>query len=913
MRMISDDPSLKPQLLLLCADTQEALEQQTSDLRQKLPHCDANLTAVIDGLRPVNRDAAYRRMLVCSDREDALAAFAEKRSNRVLTSHVANGVRPTVLLLPGIGDQYVGMGYGLYTTRAVFKEEVDRCAEILRDYLETDIRQILYPPGDAWKRVAAAPGIDLKRMLGRTSAEPEDPDTARLNTTLFAQPALFTIEYATARLWLSLGVAPDALLGHSMGEYVAACLAGVFSLRDALRLVASRAKLVNDLPEAVMLAVMLPEEELRAFLPEDLQVSLLNGPAHCVVAGAPQPAAEFEQTLSARGVIYRRVQNGHAFHTRQMEQIFEPFRAELRTVKLREPTIPYLSNVTGDWITPRQATDPEYWLLHASRTARFSDALGRLWQLDDPIPVECGPARTLSVLAVQHPDRKSTLQGVIWSIRQRYENEPDEQVLQKAIGKVWLAGGPVLRSRIRPDSAQRPATPADSAAEELRATGGATDGSPGLAPANEPKRDERPAAQELPVVALTDADEPANPREQQLVEIWKTVLIRPYVGVNDSFGALGGDSLSSIAAIMEMQRAGVPDEVARGIYQDLTIREMVRQEAQAGPATARGAYKLASLDMVVFVRALAIYVVVASHFGLSSLLGNTSLMVVSGLSFAKFQLRAIERSESIRPVLQLMLKLAIPCFLFTVIHQAMHGTLQLKSWLFIDNWLDPHPFKKYESPYFIDLLLQTWLLAGLPLAIAAVRRFALKRLFAYALALLVVAWSMSVVVPLIWDPGRLWLAVPYMYLWLFAIGWCAAYSATRGEKILTSIAFVALNVIDYYGHIGFPVGWYVVLAGLAVTWFGELPARLPQVVVNILVAAAASSLFIYLMHYQFAELFAVPFSLLHRAPPPLLSVAAGMLGGFLVWKGWNLISQVTLKWLRRPGGWSDLRLSESDV
>jgi malonyl CoA-acyl carrier protein transacylase len=900
--MIPADPSAESLLLLLSADTQQALEQRTNDLRQRLPDSDADLRGLVDGLRTLNKDAAYRRMLVCSDREDALAALAEKRSNRVLTSCVENGVRPTVLLLPGIGDQYVGMGYGLYATRAVFKEEVDRCAEILLDYLGTDIRQILYPPGDAWKRVAAAPGIDLKRMLGRTGSEPQDPDTARLNTTLFAQPALFTIEYATARLWLSLGVAPDALLGHSMGEYVAACLAGVFSLRDALRLVATRARLVNDLPEAVMLAVMLPEQELRAFLPDSLEVSLLNGPAHCVVAGAPEAASEFEQTLSARGVIYRRVQNGHAFHTSQMEQIFGPFRTELRTVRLRAPTIPYLSNVTGDWITPQQATDSEYWLLHASRTARFSDALGRLWQLDNPIPVECGPARTLSVLAAQHPDRKSTLQGVIWSIRQRYENEPDEQVLQKAIGKVWLAGGPVLRSRIQPDTFGHREMLPDSAPAELTAA---------ASPAEEPKRDERAAAEELPVVALSDSDEPANPRERQLVEIWREVLIRQHVGVNDSFGALGGDSLSSIAAIMGMKRAGVPDEVARGLYQDLTIREMVRLESASGPAAAAGTYKLASLDTVVFVRALAIYVVVASHFGLSSLIGNTSLMVVSGLSFAKFQLRAIERSQSIRPVLQLMLKLAIPCFLFTVIHQAMHGVLQLKSWLFIDNWLDPRPFKKYESPYFIDLLLQTWLLAGLPLAIAGIRRFAVRKVYAYALAFLAVAWVISVVIPLIWDPRRVWLAVPYMYLWLFAIGWCAAYSATSRQKLVTSIAFVALNIIDHYGHVGLPVGWYVVLAGLAVTWFDQI--RVPQAAVNILAGAAAASLFIYLMHYQFAELLGVPFSLLHRTAPPLLSVAAGMLGGFLVWKGWNLISQITLKWLRRPGGWADLRLSESDV
>jgi hypothetical protein len=155
--------------------------------------------------------------------------------------------------------------------------------------------------------------------------------------------------------------------------------------------------------------------------------------------------------------------------------------------------------------------------------------------------------------------------------------------------------------------------------------------------------------------------------------------------------------------------------------------------------------------------------------------------------------------------------------------------------------------------------------------------------------------------------------MPYLYLYLFAIGWCAAYSATTRQKLITSIAFVTLNAIDYYAHIGLPVSWYVVVAGLAITWFQEFPARLPQALVSILVGAAGASLFIYLTHYQSSELLQLPFTLLRRTEPPLLRVAAGMLGGYLVWVGWNRISQLTLKWLRRPGSWSDLRLSENDV
>ena len=163
-------------------------------------------------------------------------------------------------------------------------------------------------------------------MLGRKTDAPEDQDAKNLNRTLFAQPALFTIEYAMARLWQSLGITPDAIVGHSMGEYVAACVAGVLSLDDALRLIATRAKLVNELPQGAMLAVTLPENELLPLLPEDLSISLINGPSLCVVAGPVAAVAEFERMLTARSVICRHVQNAHAFHSRMLDPIVKAFR-----------------------------------------------------------------------------------------------------------------------------------------------------------------------------------------------------------------------------------------------------------------------------------------------------------------------------------------------------------------------------------------------------------------------------------------------------------------------------------------------------------------------------------------------------------------------------------------------------------
>ena len=287
-------------------------------------------------------------------------------------------------------------------------QEVDRCAQILHPYLGTDIRKILYPDDQASKSEGKNRGIDLKKMLRISPDASEDHHTTNLNKTLFAQPALFTIEYALAQLWQQLGITPAAFVGHSMGEYVAACLAGVFSLEDALRLIAKRVKsLVNELPHGAMLAVTLPENEVLPLLTGDLSISLINGPSLCVVAGPTAALAELERLLNERHIISRRVQNAHAFHSKMLSPIVKAFEEEVRKVRLNEPKVPFISNVTGRWITRRDATDPSYWAMHADHPARFSDALQELWGFRRSYLLEAGPGRTLGVLAMQHPDRQN--------------------------------------------------------------------------------------------------------------------------------------------------------------------------------------------------------------------------------------------------------------------------------------------------------------------------------------------------------------------------------------------------------------------------------------------------------------------------------------------------------------------------
>ena len=434
-----------PHLLILSAKTETALDQATHRLREFLNRNDSvNMSDVAYTLQIGRKAFPHRRCLVCSDREDAITVLGQEHSKRVLSNRTDESRRPVIFLLPGIGDHYVGMAYDLYETWPVFKQEVDRCSHILEAHLGIDIRNIIYPSNKSWKKGFAPKGIDLKQMLGRKTGAPVDQDAGNLNKTLYAQPALFTIEYAMTRLWQSLGITPDAIVGHSMGEYVAASLAGVLSLEDALRLIAARAILVNKLPQGAMLAVTLPENELLPLLPKDLTISLINGPRLCVAAGPVAAVAEFERMLNAKSIICRHVQNAHAFHSRMLDPIVKAFEAEVHKVRLNKPTIPYISNVTGTWITRGEATNPAYWATHANHTARFSDALSELWEFKNPILLEAGPGRTLSVLAMQHPDRQDALDPVaVSSIRHEYENQSDVEFLWHGIGRLWLSGAEI--------------------------------------------------------------------------------------------------------------------------------------------------------------------------------------------------------------------------------------------------------------------------------------------------------------------------------------------------------------------------------------------------------------------------------------------------------------------------------------
>ena len=431
-------PSRPWQLLTLSARTPAALERMTDELAGHLAPGE-NLADIAFTLRAGRRAFRHRRALVAADGADAAAALAGRDPRRVWTSDQEPGDRPLALLLPGVGDQYAGMAAGLYRAEPVFREEIDGCAEILLPHLGLDLREAL--AADAEPAEAAGSGLDLRALLRREeAAAPAGP----LHDTRVAQPAVFAVGYALARLWASWGVRPQALLGYSLGEYTAACLAGVLSLEDALVLVARRAALIGELPTGAMLAVPLPEAELARRLSLGLAIAAVNAPAVCVASGPVDEIAALEERLAGEGVLCRRLQTSHAFHSPMMEPIVEPFRRLLGAVALRPPQVPWLSNVTGTWARADEVTDPAYWVRHLCGTVRFADAAGELWREPGRVLLEAGPGPSLASLALQHPATASASRPVaLASLRHAADRQDDQAFLLGVLGQLWLAGADI--------------------------------------------------------------------------------------------------------------------------------------------------------------------------------------------------------------------------------------------------------------------------------------------------------------------------------------------------------------------------------------------------------------------------------------------------------------------------------------
>jgi amino acid adenylation domain-containing protein len=411
-------PPVRPaELLVLSARTETALEQATDRLADHLAaHPEENLEDLAWTLQTGRRRFAYRRGVAARDASEAVAALAKRNPNRLETRVQGKTTPDVCFLFPGQGSQHTHMGREIYASEPVFRDAVERCAEILRPELGVDLRNLLYPGEAASEEIAR-----------------------RVTDTIIAQPAIFTVEYALAQLWMSWDIRPQAMLGHSIGEFVAACLAGVFSLEDALRLVAARGEMMQALPAGGMLSVRLGEQELRSRLNGHLSLAAVNSPSLCVVSGSVEALEDFQHQLEKQGIPSRRLATSHAFHSAMMDPIVEPFRTRVAEVRRNQPKLPYVSGVTGEWIRTEEATDPAYWARHFRQPVRFSAGVQVLLRNPTAALLEVGPGTVLSTLARQHTEA-ATDRVILSSLSDGYSGEGDAVQLMNALGALWTAG-----------------------------------------------------------------------------------------------------------------------------------------------------------------------------------------------------------------------------------------------------------------------------------------------------------------------------------------------------------------------------------------------------------------------------------------------------------------------------------------
>jgi non-ribosomal peptide synthase protein (TIGR01720 family) len=443
----TSSPSRPWQLLMLSAKTSSALETATTNLANYFQeHPDLNLADAAYTLQVGRKAFDYRRTLVCRDIQDAVNALQNPR--RVITNAQKTQQRPVAFMFSGLGTHYLNMALELYQTEPTFRACVNQCCELLKPLLGLDLRDVLYPQinseNSKQKQDTLSSRLDLRKMLGR-GEEPPDVETLQaaslLNQTVLTQPAIFVVEYALAQLWISWGVRPAAMIGYSVGEYVAATLAEVLSLEDALTLVARRAQMIEELPEGTMLAVPLSAEEIQPLLNEKISLSAINGSSLCVIAGATDAVEEWERQLSEQNLVGKRLQTSHAFHSVMMEAIAPAFGDLVKTFSLKPPKIPYISNVTGTWITAEQATDPSYWVKHLCQTVRFASGVQQLWQKDNPILLEVGSGQALISFAsqcIENDDRAKSM--MLPTLRHSYEQQSDVAFLMNTLGRLWVAG-----------------------------------------------------------------------------------------------------------------------------------------------------------------------------------------------------------------------------------------------------------------------------------------------------------------------------------------------------------------------------------------------------------------------------------------------------------------------------------------
>ncbi len=519
-------------VLPLSARTASALRGQADALARHLErHPELRLDDVAHSLRTARPALRHRLAVTAASREETLDAL---RTAAPDTPPPSGDTARVAFLLPGGGTQYAGMGAELYRDHGVYRDTVDECARILRPVLGTDVRTALF--------------------------EEQHPD----DTAAFL--GLVVTEYALARTLIEHGVRPDALIGHSLGEYTAACLAGVIDLEDMLPLVTERIRLISSAGGAT-LGVAAPAEDVRPLLDDELSLAAVNGPSACTVAGHLDAVTRFEAELTRRGVPFRRLRIPVAAHSHVLDPVLPAFETHLRQVTLRPPRIPYVTNVTGTWVTDDQATSVRHWIDHTRNTVRFADGIKALWERQHPVLVEIGPGDTLTKLATGRLTDQTPV--TVTTMRHAKAEACDGFVLAEALGRLWSAGVDTALPPA-PDTGRRVPLPPyafDRHRHWIDAPGART----GPAASDTPAAAQADTARAPRPRLTTEHVPPRSGREQEVTRLWEETLGIGGIGVHDNFFDLGGDSMRAVVLAGRLRQAGVLDVPAARLLAAPTV------------------------------------------------------------------------------------------------------------------------------------------------------------------------------------------------------------------------------------------------------------------------------------------------------------------------------------------------------
>ena len=550
-------------LLPISAATPTALSAAAANLSGYLKeNADTNIADTAWTLAAGRIPLRHRRCVVADTAASAAIRLAEHNALYGIEGETDGGKRPIVFLFSGQGTQYPGMGAELYQNEPVFRDAMNICSRLLGPV------------------IGSASLIDI---IYGTNAEISE----MVNQTAVSQLALFAFEYSMTRLFESYGIKPSALVGHSIGEYVAACEAGVFALEDALRLVRERGRIMQSMNPGTMIALPLSESEVRKILPGTLDLAVINAPNISVVSGDSREIDCFERQLEERGIMFRRLQTSHAFHSRMMEPAAKAFSEIVRLTPRSVPQLPIASNLTGSWMTVEQASDPKSWADHLRSTVHFGDNLiAAAQRFESPILLEVGPGNTLCSITRQHAEAVSRLPAIP-SARHPHQTVPDQAFFTRALGALWCRGAEIdlstlyageQRARIR-----LPGYPFERQPFWIGSTTHTKENNK-KADASWWQNTGKPGLRRILSVRETDQTHQIN--GEDLVKIWNKALGTSTISMDDNFFELGGHSLLAVSIITELEKSfGIRLPLA-SLIEAPTIKEFLHliQQWKSGAA-----------------------------------------------------------------------------------------------------------------------------------------------------------------------------------------------------------------------------------------------------------------------------------------------------------------------------------------